>query len=123
MKYKELAEMYEDQKSLLFTQLDGTSNDLLPEFVVRNYPTLFLSRANNKTRVLVYSGPRETGPLKKFIEQSVSIPLSATAANAKPKPESSSALDMVEEDEAPRQPSISSGTNKPVAAHPDRTDL
>ena len=119
MKYKELAEMYEDQKSLLFTQLDGTSNDLLPEFVVRNYPTLFLSRANNKTRVLVYSDARETGPLKKFIEQSVSIPLSATAA--RPKPQSSSASDMVEEEAA--MPSMPSGTNKPVAAHPDRTDL
>jgi len=66
--YKKLAKEL-GSKRLLFSKMDGTTNDLPPGFDIRGYPTIFFISATKKHEPKLYEGDRSTSSFREFIKQ------------------------------------------------------
>ncbi|RXG53145.1 Protein disulfide-isomerase A4 [Armadillidium vulgare] len=72
--YKKVATHYSSKRpDLLIAKMDATSNDVLPMFDVRGFPTIYLLKASDKSNPIIFDGgDRTLKGFKDFIEKHLS---------------------------------------------------
>ncbi|KAB7507028.1 Protein disulfide-isomerase A4, partial [Armadillidium nasatum] len=72
--YKKVAAHYSSKRpDLLIAKMDATSNDVLPMFDVRGFPTIYLLKASDKSNPIIFDGgDRTLKGFKDFIEKHLS---------------------------------------------------
>jgi len=76
-KYKELAsKMAQNSDTVVIAKIDGTANDIPPQYTAKGYPTIFFAPANNKDKPMTYDGPREVKDFENYIKRNANLPLS-----------------------------------------------
>lgn len=93
-KYKTLADMFADDKSVVIAQVDGTQNDIPLE--IQGFPTIFFFPAGKKSNPLTYQGERSVAAIAKFIADK-----STTLSADRKKAVSSLSDDGAEDEEEP----------------------
>lgn len=59
--YKKVATHYSSKRpDLLIAKMDATSNDVLPMFDVRGFPTIYLLKASDKSNPIIFDGGDRT---------------------------------------------------------------
>lgn len=77
--YEQLAERLSDEKDILFTQMDGTANEV-EEVKIQGFPTLRFFKKGDKANPIKYEADRSFDGFIKFFEKELDRKL-----NVKPK--------------------------------------
>ena len=75
-KYKELAEKLKHNKDLIIAKIDGTANDLPPQFHTNGFPTIFFVPADKSRAPMTYEGGREVKDFIKYLQTNAVNPVS-----------------------------------------------
>jgi len=78
--YNELGKKLKSfSNTLTIAKIDGSANDLPPNFGVKGFPTIFFIPANNKDKPITFDGhKREVPDFIKFIQKHASFPIDET---------------------------------------------
>jgi len=69
--YSELATKFKDVKDLVIAKIDGTVNEIPPEFEIKGFPTFFFVGKDNK--VVKYKGGRQLSDFIEYLQPRTSI--------------------------------------------------
>lgn len=74
-KYEKLAEILKDVKSLVIAKMDGTANEVHPDFNVEGFPTIYLAAAGKKSSPVQFTGKRDLASIVSWLKKQTTHPI------------------------------------------------